>query len=75
MMLVSDPHLFQERFPAIRVNFIPRKTGRTEGCDGFAAPIPNTDRRSFPTMIPAGAQCILEVIGRTVHSYALRREP
>jgi hypothetical protein len=72
---VLDLLLFLKHFPGFRVNFIPCKPGRTEGCNGAAVAIPDTDRRSFPTMIPVGAQSILVIMERTVHPYALRREP
>jgi len=74
-MFVSNGLLYQRFFHGFRVNFIPRQPCRTEECDGVATTIPDTDRRSFPTLIPEDAQCILAIIERTVHPYALRREP
>jgi len=40
--------------PWFMAEFYSQKTGQIDQCEGAALMIPNVDRRSFPTMTPAG---------------------
>jgi hypothetical protein len=69
MMFVKNPPLSQGSFPEMMEGFFPWKVGQAEERNRTSLMIPNVDRRSFSIMIPAAAQCMLEILFRTVHLF------